>query len=1063
MAVQDYELLLRVRADLVEATNGLKGLTDQLGTGDAATQKLGESADQATDRIRAMVQASKEQAAAQERVAESMRSINERAASPGTAPAGSGPDVGVDAAAFNAAVIAKQEALRLLNAAMAGNIATTEGAAAAEVALDGAMAAGAITAREQGAYIQALDAAKAKDVVVTEAATAATVENTAALAINGGVAREVGVLIGELARGNTARLEGSLITLSNRTGLLTLLFNPLTLAIGAVVAAMGAFVVAANQAASDQNKFNNALAKTGGYAGTTASSMEHLSQQIAGSNARLGEAREIITSLAATGKVGEQALASMGQAAMDMAELTGVSADKAASAVMGMFDGTTASLLKANDQYHFLTTAIYDQIKALEDEGDTQAAMDVAAQAFHDAAAQRIEEEKEQVRGLARVWDSVKESIQGAWQETKTAASIIVGTADDQTRLYELLGRKARAQESVDDHGRYNFGQTMRNMVGLGYSPDDDAEIQRLQEKIKKDTEAAELKGLNEKLTAGAVNADAELDKLGQSLDKNAAKQAALNKLNADFLAIWKGNDPDRPDKRLTGVQAITGDDGSTTFSGGLYDKLQADIEKRYAEKGPRAKRQKSDAGAVEAGQQLIKMLNDEQGALDPTVKVWAQYNDKVAEANKLADKAKTARGADVQAIDAQRDAVIATAAAMRDAALDKIIDKDRQAWEKLRDSLRTPLEVKTDKAEAQLQQLETLMQKLKGTKDEISQADYNDALQRIGQQSITKAPKYKDPTKSASAFGGLGATAGLGGSGNGVGSALGNMGKAFEGLAKNFEAKDALETWYADQLAAIAKDRDKDLQHHQLYLAQKAELDKQYAEQSKAIDNARYNLGLSTASNFFGGLAQLQHSKNAQMARVGKAAAIAQATINTYQAATGAYSAMASIPYVGPILGAIAAAAAIVAGLANVAQIRSQPVGFSDGGYTGPGGKHQVAGVVHAGEVVFSQQDVARLGGVNAVESLRLGGVPGFADGGYVPALPNVPEQPGLSSQIAAAAAARNASPAAGGPDPGQTHIHVWSMEEAAQRLANVPSFQKAVVHIVGDNPRTIQGKWGK
>lgn len=47
----------------------------------------------------------------------------------------------------------------------------------------------------------------------------------------------------------------------------------------------------------------------------------------------------------------------------------------------------------------------------------------------------------------------------------------------------------------------------------------------------------------------------------------------------------------------------------------------------------------------------------------------------------------------------------------------------------------------------------------------------------------------------------------------------------------------------------------------------------------------------------------------------------------------------------------------------------------FSGGGYTGPGGKHQFAGAVHKGEVVFSQDDVSRAGGVGAVEAMRKGG----------------------------------------------------------------------------------------
>ena len=60
------------------------------------------------------------------------------------------------------------------------------------------------------------------------------------------------------------------------------------------------------------------------------------------------------------------------------------------------------------------------------------------------------------------------------------------------------------------------------------------------------------------------------------------------------------------------------------------------------------------------------------------------------------------------------------------------------------------------------------------------------------------------------------------------------------------------------------------------------------------------------------------------QQSSIYKASAIATATIDTYRAATGAYAAMASIPYVGPFLGIAAAGAAVVAGLANVAAIKS-------------------------------------------------------------------------------------------------------------------------------------------
>ena len=56
----------------------------------------------------------------------------------------------------------------------------------------------------------------------------------------------------------------------------------------------------------------------------------------------------------------------------------------------------------------------------------------------------------------------------------------------------------------------------------------------------------------------------------------------------------------------------------------------------------------------------------------------------------------------------------------------------------------------------------------------------------------------------------------------------------------------------------------------------------------------------------------------------------------------------------------------------------------FDEGGWTGPGSKYQVKGLVHADEVVWSKQDVARHGGVSVVEAMRLGHR-GYAEGGIV------------------------------------------------------------------------------
>jgi hypothetical protein len=56
----------------------------------------------------------------------------------------------------------------------------------------------------------------------------------------------------------------------------------------------------------------------------------------------------------------------------------------------------------------------------------------------------------------------------------------------------------------------------------------------------------------------------------------------------------------------------------------------------------------------------------------------------------------------------------------------------------------------------------------------------------------------------------------------------------------------------------------------------------------------------------------------------------------------------------------------------------------FDRGGYTGAGGVKQPAGVVHKGEIVWSQSDIRRAGGVAAVEGMRRG-MPTFDRGGIV------------------------------------------------------------------------------
>ncbi len=98
-----------------------------------------------------------------------------------------------------------------------------------------------------------------------------------------------------------------------------------------------------------------------------------------------------------------------------------------------------------------------------------------------------------------------------------------------------------------------------------------------------------------------------------------------------------------------------------------------------------------------------------------------------------------------------------------------------------------------------------------------------------------------------------------------------------------------------------------------------------------------------------------------------GKAMAVTQATIDTYKGATAAYASMAGIPVVGPVLGGVAAGAAIASGLANVKAILATDGG---GGSAPSGGSVPTAGASAPAPEMMS--GAFELGGGQAPEPVK-------------------------------------------------------------------------------------------
>lgn len=109
---------------------------------------------------------------------------------------------------------------------------------------------------------------------------------------------------------------------------------------------------------------------------------------------------------------------------------------------------------------------------------------------------------------------------------------------------------------------------------------------------------------------------------------------------------------------------------------------------------------------------------------------------------------------------------------------------------------------------------------------------------------------------------------------------------------------------------------------------------EKQMAAATESIAKERNKAALTATSDFLGNIASIQGAFGEKGFKIAQAAAIAQATIKMYEGAVNAYASGAAIPYIGAVAGPAFAAAAVAAGAANIAQIKSQSyTAYAQGG----------------------------------------------------------------------------------------------------------------------------------
>ncbi|EMI3297502.1 tape measure protein [Acinetobacter baumannii] len=193
------------------------------------------------------------------------------------------------------------------------------------------------------------------------------------------------------------------------------------------------------------------------------------------------------------------------------------------------------------------------------------------------------------------------------------------------------------------------------------------------------------------------------------------------------------------------------------------------------------------------------------------------------------------------------------------------------------------------------------------------------------------------------------------------------NEQNSIEALNAQFEQQLISQQDYENQKTAIIQAaQDQRNQIAAEYAKNAQDIEDKYQQDRLNTQIAFGGQMMGSLTSMFGSMFGEQSKAYKIMFAADKAYAIAAAGIAIQQSI--AQAAKVGFPKNIPLIAsAIAQGASIIA---NIRAIKDQ--GFADGGYTGRGGKYEVAGAVHKGEIVWSQEDIKRWGGVGLVEKMR-------------------------------------------------------------------------------------------
>ncbi|HBR6964405.1 TPA: phage tail tape measure protein, partial [Klebsiella aerogenes] len=700
------------------------------------------------------------------------------------------------------------------------------------------------------------------------------------------------------------------------------LVNPFTI----TAAAVGVLGLAYYKGAQEQDEFYKSLVLTGNQVGKTSGQLADMAARAgAVADSTTGKAASTLNQLVSSGKVAGDSLERVTTAVIKISDATGIATEKLVSDFNDIAADPVAAITKLNDQYHFLTLATYNQIKALQDEGNQQEAARVATDAYANTMQQRANDIHQNLGLLESAWDSLGKAAKGAWD-----AMLNIGREQTlQVKLSTLNENIAEAQKGQADGGFWNgLNARFSNLPEMLKQRD------AIQSQITAEDTLNDILSDHDKAEQKRIKTQQEADRVNLQYLSNADKRNKAIKQQSEFLKAG----------------AITADQ---------YAKNVSRINEMYKDpKAPKiAKTPQGKAYAEDAATRLLDQIHQQtaamQSQLDASDKLNSATQARVKFEQQIADlKSKTQLTADQKSILSRSDEVLQ--AYKQQEALQSSV-KTLDDYRKMQEQI-APKELRQNET---LQKRLEILQKMVELKKLTPEAAGKQASDLIG-KSVLPDSVISGVNKAGGTLTSGSTNSDLSGQGlNMIGLQIEPQ---LEVIEKLKQAQTDYASWLNQQQQAITQST---LLNEQQKQQQLLALQQQGQQNQQALSTAVYAAQMQSAQNSFSSITDSMGAMFGEQSVMYKAAFVTQKAFALAQAAVQLPMAMAQALSSQPFPYNLAAMATVAGLMATITSSISSAaaVGFASGGYTGSGGKYQPAGIVHKGEYVFDQESTNRIG----------------------------------------------------------------------------------------------------